>query len=246
MDAEPPCRILEWDSKFFGKRIASLTGATLTEARVVAAVDWCRTQRVECLYVLTDADDMLGLRLLEDAGARLVDVRMLFERKLTAIPTDARKSVRASSESDIADLRALASSSHESSRFWADAHFERERCAELYATWIEKSCRGWADVVFVAELEKRVAGYVSCHLREPGRGEIGIVAVAPDAQGRGLGGDLLDTALAWFAQRDLERVTVVTQGRNAAAQRLYQSRGFTTESVKVWHHLWFTPDEARA
>jgi hypothetical protein len=33
-------------------------------------------------------------------------------------------------------------------------------------------------------------------------------------------------------------VTVVTQGRNLPAQRLYQSRGFRTQRLQVWHHLW--------
>ena len=35
------------------------------------------------------------------------------------------------------------------------------------------------------------------------------------------------------------RITVVTQGRNARAQRLYQRAGFVTESVRLWFHRWF-------
>ena len=34
--------------------------------------------------------------------------------------------------------------------------------------------------------------------------------------------------------------SVVTQGRNVAAQRLYQSAGFRTAAVQLWHHCWFT------
>lgn len=260
MSAPTPCRILEWDSEFFGCRIASLAQPGLTEQRVTTAVDWCRSNRVECLYVLSDAEDTVGSRVLEDAGARVMDVRMTFERLFDPVhqhtrPADSsaptmahatRSAVRASSAVDIPPLRALAETSHKSSRFWADEHFTRERCAELYATWIEKSCRGWADRVFVADSDGRPVGYLSCHLRDSGRGEIGIVAVAPSAQGHGFGGDLLDTALGWFADRKVERVTVVTQGRNIAAQRLYQSRGFVTAKVQLWHHLWFVPEAVRS
>lgn len=240
-----PCRILEWDSEFFGARIASLAPGPLTESGLTRVVEWCRAQRVECLYALSNSEDPASVRLLEDAGGRVVDVRMSFERVLREAPAGPAAPARACREADIPALRELASRSHTQSRFWADEHFARERCAELYATWIEKSCRGWADHVLVADLEGRPAGYLSCHLRANGRGEIGIVAVAPFAQGRGLGGLLLDSALAWFGERGCERVSVVTQGRNALAQRLYQSRGFLTANVQVWHHLWFTPDAAR-
>lgn len=240
-----PCTILEWDTDFFGLRIATLPPGPLTETSLSRIVEWCRAERVACLYALSSTDDPTSVRLLEDAGGRVVDVRMTFARELPGSPPRAKVPARGSLVSDIPALRELARASHTSSRFWADLNFPRERCAELYATWIEKSCRGWADQVFVAEVDGQPAGYLSCHLRADGRGEIGIVAVAPAAQGRGLGGSLLDTALSWFAEKGCRHITVVTQGRNASAQRLYQSRGFLTANVQVWHHLWFTPDEAR-
>jgi hypothetical protein len=34
-------------------------------------------------------------------------------------------------------------------------------------------------------------------------------------------------------------LTVATQARNIAAQRLYQRAGFLTSSVRVWYHRWF-------
>jgi dTDP-4-amino-4,6-dideoxy-D-galactose acyltransferase len=227
-DAASFCRFLEWDSAFFGKRVASIMQTRLDETLTRKAVEWAREHAIDCLYVLTDSDDVDTVRRIEDAGARLVDVRMTFDRTIEKVERASSANVRACRESDIPALRALASKSHTASRFYADGRFAAERCDELYATWIEKSCRGWAETVLVAVQDGKPAGYLSCHMREERRGEIGIVAVAPEAQGRGVGGALLDSSLAWFAERDLERVTVVTQGRNGGAQRLYQSRGFRT------------------
>ena len=254
--ATQPARFLEWDSTFFARRIASAliapeglgaaqaSGAStaLTAGDVVGIVEWCRTERIECLYVLIDGNDVDALHAIEDAGGRLVDVRVMFERKLDARAGASPATVRPSKPADIQPLRTIASQSHTHSRFYADHHFPRARCDELYATWIEKSCRGWADQVFVAEHAGAPAGYLSCHVRDEGRGEIGIVGVAREAQGHGLGRDLVAAALHWLGERGVPRVTVVTQGRNIVAQRLYQSMGFRTSTMHCWHHLWFDVD----
>jgi hypothetical protein len=35
-------------------------------------------------------------------------------------------------------------------------------------------------------------------------------------------------------------VAVVTQGRNGAAQRLYQRCGFVTHALDLWYHKWYS------
>ena len=50
-----------------------------------------------------------------------------------------------------------------------------------------------------------------------------------------------ESALDWFATQGVEKVTVVTQGRNGAAQRLYQRCGFVTGSIHLWYHKWNVP-----
>jgi len=272
MDARAPCKLLEWDTAFFGARMAMLSPGEITSPRLRSAVDWCRANSIACLYVLSDANDANAARVLHDVGAREVDVRMTYGRDLAGFVPGPRPNVRSARAEDIPYLRDLAAKSHTNSRFWADAAFSRERCAELYATWIEKSCRGWCDAVLVPELDGRPVGYLSIHVKPaanqpnvgeskdavtttkdaasskamPGsKGEIGLVAIDPIAQGRGLGGELLDAALAWFLEHGLQRVIVVTQGRNMGAQRLYQSRGFQTDAVQQWHHLWLHEENVR-
>jgi len=43
----------------------------------------------------------------------------------------------------------------------------------------------------------------------------------------------------WFADQNASNITVVTQGRNVAAQRLYQRLGFVTRSLELTYHKWF-------
>jgi ribosomal protein S18 acetylase RimI-like enzyme len=68
-------------------------------------------------------------------------------------------------------------------------------------------------------------------------GKIGLIAVDSAAGRLGLGVALVGGALRWFASEGAERVDVVTQSTNKAAQKLYAKTGFALESVDLWYHL---------
>jgi ribosomal protein S18 acetylase RimI-like enzyme len=237
-----PCRILDWDSDFFRRRIATFTEVPKDRDAFDRAVEWLRSERVDCVYLRSDVEDLSTRRMAEDHRFRLVDLRVTYALDLTGgEPVSARvndESVRLAREEDVPELRALAAASHTNTRFWSDERFARERCAELYALWIEKSVRGGADVVFVGEHEGRLAGYFTCLLKPERMGEVGLVAVAPAARGRGLARVLTARALEWFRERGCVRATVVTQGSNVPGRRLYENMGFRSLSLELWHHGW--------
>lgn len=235
------CRFLAWDSIFFGKRIARLLPRRLNPPKIKEALNWCRNQQIDCLYFLADADDFPTIRFAEDQGFRLVDVRVTFERELdfldTPEPPEGVK-FRLSRKADIPRLEAIAKTAHRDSRFYADAKFPKAACDELYRTWIRKSCGSYADAVWVAEQRGATIGYTACHLREERQGEIGLVGISRESRGTGVGRRLIFEALRWLSQHGMRHARVVTQGRNARAQRLYQRSGFVTRSVELSYHLW--------
>lgn len=246
MEAERFCEYLEWDSSFFGRRIARLARGRLDAEILQQVSDWCRSHEIECLYFLADADDADTVRLAETHLFRFVDIRVTLNRTLQDIPPAALpRGVRLSKPSDVPVLRSIAKVSYRDSRFYHDLHFSRSVCDALYETWIEKSCNGYAAAVIVADSDSRPVGYVSCHLLQDGKGQIGLFGIAPDARGQGLGKQVLEGSLQWFAAHGVKEVSVVTQGRNCTAQRLYQRSGFLTRTVQLWYHRWFSPDEPR-
>ena len=242
-----PCRSLEWDTRFFGFRIATVMRPRLDEASMEEVLGWCAEHRTDCLYLLSDASDAATLRLAHERGFRFVDVRVTY--RMPVDPSRPEPTARAGSRirpaepGDIPVLRDVAARSHTLSRFWADARFPRDRCAELYALWFERSCQGYADAVWIAESDGRAVGYLTCHLRPEGLGEIGLVGIDAGSKGRGLGRALLERGIAWFRESGCKEISVVTQSSNVAAQRLYQSVGFRTFAVQYWHHLWLRSGE---
>ena len=133
----------------------------------------------------------------------------------------------------------MARTNHRDTRFYYDGHFSVEAADRLYETWIERSCTGYADAVLVAERDGQLAGYITCDLHDS-YGQIGLLGVGEGWQGQGIGSTLINGALHWLSTRGVDKVQVVTQGRNLRAQRVYQRCGFVSAQLELWYHRWFT------
>jgi RimJ/RimL family protein N-acetyltransferase len=245
------CEILDWDTNFFGFRIARVHGNTLAPESIQGLDVFCRQKQVRCLYFLSTLDDPATTRLAEANHFQLVDIRLTFEKTISGssplkIDDNSNKidSIRLARTDDVAHLVKISQNSYIDSRFYFDTNFPRERAEALYQTWIKVSCEGWAQAVLVAELDQIPVGYVTCHIdQEQKSGNIGLVGVSSQAQGHGIGKTLVFSALDWFSTQGMEKVTVVTQGRNLPAQRLYQRCGFITQKIQLWYHKWYPHSE---
>lgn len=240
MKANDTCEYLEWDSDFFNRKIARINASHLSSDMMKSVMTQCRNHGIECIYFLVDAADCISTKTAEENKFHLVDIRIELERKIEGtVPQDAIEgSLRPCNQDDIPDLRAIARVSHRDSRFYHDGNFPHQICDAFYEKWIEKSCNGYANAVLIAESQGQPVGYVSCNLGLPGEGSIELLAVRPDFQRKGLGKLLTNGAIRWLAEHGVFRATVVTQGRNCIAQRLYQRCGFMTKSMHIWYHWW--------
>jgi GNAT superfamily N-acetyltransferase len=212
-------------------------GGTLTPELVARVDDWSAANAVGCMYFLADADDAPAAHIAEGAGFRLMDIRVELRRPAAAEVVD---DVRPAREGDRESLREIARSSHRITRFYADPAFSRERCDELYDTWIAQSLDGWAEEVLVHDADGTPAGYVSCHLDEPARlGSIGLIAVDERRRGAGIGVLLARAAVDWCTAHGAETMSVVTQVRNTQALRTFERVGFAVHEVGLWFHKWY-------
>jgi len=242
-----PCELLPWDTEFFHCRIARVCGDTLKQEQAVQIDEWSRNNRVRGLYFLSRADDPATIQIAGQHGFGLVDIRVTFEcgamdsQDSTRPVLPAGTSIRSVQPDDLPGLQAMARTGHRGTRFYSDSHFPRQRVEDLYSTWITLESQGRAQTVLVAtSATNQPLGYVSCHL-DPARreGQIGLAGVCPEVRGRGIGKNLVLTAMDWFRAQGTHEVTVVTQGNNRAAQRLYQQCGFLSRDLQLWYHKWY-------
>src|SRR4051812_5370221 len=76
---ETICEILPWDSQFFGFAIGRVRSDTLTDGQLKEVDRWSRDEKVAGLYFLARADSPGTIELVENAGFRLVDIRVTLE-----------------------------------------------------------------------------------------------------------------------------------------------------------------------
>jgi RimJ/RimL family protein N-acetyltransferase len=237
------CSLLEWDSSFFGFRIGQAAREKLSPRRGQAILEWSQANSVRCLYFLADPKSAETADAAHRLDFKFIDVRV--QLSLEGHVQNGFKAsefeLRPTRASDIAALQVIAREAHQDSRFFFDINFPRARAQDLFSTWIAADCKGRADKVFTVDRKSSgPLGYVTCNLnRNSDTGRIGLVGVAAEFRGKGVGKMLISGALQWFRSVGVQKVSVVTQMRNVAAQRLYQAAGFRTDSVGVWYHRWF-------
>jgi dTDP-4-amino-4,6-dideoxy-D-galactose acyltransferase len=243
------CRLLPWDSDFFGCRIAAVNGDRLTEEGVHAIDAWCRSHDVACLYFLARSDEPSTIRLAEQSGFHLVEVRLTFERFLADIhsrptprPLPGNTDIRPASRADIPALRRMAAEDYTTTRYNMDQRFSPERVRAYYQTWITNCIKGKADFVLVAEHNGDPAGYIAGSVcSDPTQGIIELANVDDGYRGGGISVELFQSAFEWYVRAGVKRVTGATQGANLAPQRLLQRLGFLPLSCGLYYHRWYTP-----
>jgi dTDP-4-amino-4,6-dideoxy-D-galactose acyltransferase len=229
--------LLDWDTKFFGFPVARLEARELDAADLATTLKWAQERGVRCIYVLREQDDAASAATLATIGSECIDERSTYTAILQADVPHPAVGLRIAQALDVPRLREIAAVAYTDARFFVDTRIDPERSAALYMTWIERSVHGGADLVLVEGPLGAPRASASVHFL-PDRAQIGLVAVAPKARGQGLARALMLGLMEASIQRGLTRMDVVTQGRNLAARKLYESLGFHLTRVQCWHHLW--------
>src|SRR5438128_737370 len=129
--------LLEWDTRFFGVRIARIVGHTLDDATARHALDWCERERIDCLYLLSAADSVETVALAEKHGFGLKDVRVTYQRRLERALADTLPAplpgvqIRPARPDDTPALEAIAEGGYTDSRFYFDRRFSRSAVDEM-------------------------------------------------------------------------------------------------------------------
>jgi dTDP-4-amino-4,6-dideoxy-D-galactose acyltransferase len=231
---------LDWDTEFFGMRVARIEGEALSAEELAAELDALKRLNYGLAYWFSTDLDAPADTELEALGGTFADRRTTLARPLDSNPS---ASVKTSSKVVQATqptpaIRALAIEAGAYSRFKVDDRFETERFESMYSRWIEVSLTGeLADACLVIREDDREIGLITVVHRSD-CGQIGLLAVAPDSRRRGVASGLVHAALENMIDHDCKAAEVVTQERNRTSIQLYESCGFAIQRVERVYHFW--------
>jgi dTDP-4-amino-4,6-dideoxy-D-galactose acyltransferase len=132
----------------------------------------------------------------------------------------------------------LAIQSGKYSRFNVDTKIGKDKFEELYGLLMKNSINHTiAKEVFVFKVDNEIAGFVTLGEKN-NRADIGLIAVDNFFRGKGIGKSLMTSAERWFFDLGYNSIQVVTQGDNIPACKLYESCGYTVETLEYFYHIW--------
>jgi dTDP-4-amino-4,6-dideoxy-D-galactose acyltransferase len=242
-----PCQFLQWDTDFFGYRIARILSSRLTPELTAQIEAWSQKNAIQCLYLQAESNDPQTILLAEKHGYSLVEVRLTFERNLkdwdpaTRAKATQEVAIRAGCPEDIPAIQDVAQNSYVDSRFYFDQHFGEQEWQRYYRAWAEKSFSGGAEMLLVAEKDGEVLGFITGVIVNEGKEcQYELTGVRESARRFGVGQELFRSGMDWCVQHGIPYIWVMTQGRNVTTQRMIQRHGFLTRSCHLYYHKWFT------
>jgi len=243
-DNSPQIELSAIDEARFGIRTARTSYVTVEGLSGV--LDFCQANSVVLLIARCLTANTQAAQAMERYGFLLMDTLIYYERNLVKPPIPTYTGpvvVRPLQPGEEDGVKRIAGESFREyvGHYHADSRLDRTKCDEAYISWAERSCGSSeiADEVLVAELDGSIEGFLTLRFSRPQEGEGALFAVAPTAQGNGIGQALMIHAMEWLRSRNATRMVISTQIINIAAQKSWTRVGFEMSHAYYTFHKWF-------
>ena len=219
---------LDWDSKFFELQIAEC----FIDNQSVINVE----KTYDLIYVFSNSDKDINLPGYSESYKenKIVYIKDLDKNQLDCENILSFSSTNFSRE----QLYKLSFESGKYSRFKKDKKFSIQQFENLYKRWIDNSLDfGFSDDILVYVEEKKIIGFISYKIKN-NEATIGLVAVLPNYQGKGIGKKLLQVVENELIKNDIKVLNIPTQKENLEACSFYEKRGYKVKQSIIIKHFW--------
>ncbi len=219
---------LEWDSNFFNLKVGEFIYYQNYKDKDLSAFD--------LIYVVSDKDFELQLENFENSFA---ETKVIFNKKPEKGNQNPQPIFSFDKQNiDIQELYYLAFESGKNSRFLLDKKFNPNHFRMLYKQWIDNSInKKFADDVLVYFEEKTAKGFVTYKVIDT-TATIGLIAVNPNSQGKGIGAKLVQHLENLAFEKGIKQIMIPTQMNNISACNFYSKQGYAIKSKTYIKHYW--------
>jgi hypothetical protein len=255
---------LNWDSRIFNARMASIDEFIINEASIQKesiadglikkAILQAGKSGYQFLLCKVFTDDIVSIHALEKAGFLLVDTLLDYQVDFKRNPFASIRApeyadeitIRFARESDDAELAELARAAFANhfGRYHSDARIPKVQATQTYIEWMHSSLHGYADYFVLAEIGNKIAGLSiwkktsemeKCLPLRLGHYSIG--AIHPEFFGKKLFSILTYEGMK-LLQPDVDMIEGPTHINNYAVQRGYSRLGWQIGDARHSFHKW--------
>lgn len=219
---------LDWDSNFFNIKVGEVVNPA--ENTTILNDDF------DLLYVKSNEDVTIAI---PNFTMNFAEVKVIFSKEIR-IKHDEGNSIFSIKETgyNIQEIYELAYESGKYSRFFLDKNFISEDFYRLYQKWVDNSISNiYADDLLVFLDESQIVGFVTYKSNES-TATIGLIAVSPNQQGKGIGAKLLKHVENVLFDKQIKTLQIPTQESNQAACNFYTKQGYALHEKTFIKHFW--------
>lgn len=223
-------KYLEWDSSFFKKEIGEIEFNSRFQSLMELA-------KFDLLYVKQMDDEYLEI---DDFKQTFVETKVVFSKCISKSEKPINHFVFSAFDTFIKmeQIYKLAFESVKFSRFKLDANFHQREFEKLYKIWVDNSfSKKIADAILVYKENNDILGFISYAVFEK-LATIGLIAVSPEHQGKGIGRKLLEAVESKLADLGIVELRIPSQLQNETACKFYSKMGYTIIEEKIVKHYW--------
>jgi len=222
---------LDWDSQFFGFPV----GEILIEK------DFSHSIKLNTdVFKFFQVKSTFPLDIISDTHVQSYwETKIIFKKQITENQY-LTESILDFDEFPLPEksLYHLAYESGKYSRYKQDKNFSEGKFKQLYELWIVNSInKSFADKIFYHKENEEILGFVTLKIIE-NNAQIGLIAVSPNTQGRGLGKKLLQYAENFCYKKNIKTLFITTQLENAPACNFYTKMGYEISDKTIIKHFW--------
>ena len=234
---KPKTEILKWDSDFFGFKVSRIIFVENTDLKENLKTLYANKSVLTYIF----SKNKLDGDFLKNYNGNLVDIKIVFQKRTTNIniDSDSLKNIKVYKNNYSKErMYQLAFLSGEFSRFNTDSNLPRSKFEELYRLWVDNSISGkLASKVFVYIEERKIVGFTTLSIKD-NFGEIGLIAVDKNYQGKSIGSKLIMKVEMYLYEKEIEYLRVSTQEANINAIKFYKKNNFKVIEKMFIYHFW--------
>ena len=219
---------LIWDSEFFNLNVAEINTANKFKNEVCKSFDIIYLKQNEDVEVL-----------INGFQKTFQETKIIFTKPLIDKYTTFSDSIDFEEKPiENEKLYELAYVSGNYSRFLLDPKFGKENFKKLYCTWVDNSItKKFADKIFYTKKGDQITGFVTLQTND-NFGSIGLIAVDPSVQGKGIGSQLISDCESFCFLCGIKELRIPTQEGNLQACNFYKKIGYSEREKTVIKHYW--------